>query len=378
MLDVSRRLRGATLASGARALATRELYQAQCNCGYWHGLFGGLYYQHLRHAAWEHLIRAERVVDAAGGRAVRRADIDCDLEDEVVLATKDAVAAIRPHRSATLCELDSRTGETNFLSVLTRRREGYHAKLDAAKTRDAADASAAPKSIHDIAAVKEEGLAEKLIVDPHDRASFYDHFLDAECTVNDASRGRAAELGDFVGASYEVAGIDDGPEWARVRCVRRGVVRGCDLEVEKRFSLAHHRPTLEVNVILTNLSDAEVPVVYATDVAFTLLAAPADATSRYAEVAGARHSLAETLSLSDVSGAVAFDGDRNVGLRARFGSPLEFWQFALETVSQSEGGLESTYQGTVWMAVWRGVLAPRREQRIVVALDFGNREAVGV
>jgi alpha-amylase len=290
----------------------------------------------------------------------------------------EAVAAVRPHRSATLCELDWRGGETNFLAVLTRRREGYHAKLGAAKGGAAGEGGGGPKSIHDITAVKEEGLADKLIVDPHARASFYDHFFDAEIAVDDVRRGRVVELGDFVGAAYDIAAIDDGPEWARVRCVRRGVVRGRDVEIEKRFSLAHHRPTLEVNITLTNLSDEELPVVYATDIAFTLLAAPADASSRFAEVAGARRSLAETFGVAGVSSAVAFDADRNVGLRARFGAPLDLWQFALETVSQSESGLERTYQGTVWMPVWRGVLAPRREQRVVVALDLGNRETIGV
>src|SRR5262249_54520419 len=37
----------------------RELYRAQCNCSYWHGLFGGLYLNYLRDAVYHHLIEAE-------------------------------------------------------------------------------------------------------------------------------------------------------------------------------------------------------------------------------------------------------------------------------------------------------------------------------
>ena len=37
----------------------RELYRAQCNCAYWHGLFGGLYLNYLRDAVYRHLIEAE-------------------------------------------------------------------------------------------------------------------------------------------------------------------------------------------------------------------------------------------------------------------------------------------------------------------------------
>ena len=47
--------------------ARRELYRAQCNCGYWHGLFGGLYLNYLRDAVYHHLIDAE-----AAGRARAR------------------------------------------------------------------------------------------------------------------------------------------------------------------------------------------------------------------------------------------------------------------------------------------------------------------
>ena len=40
-----------------------ELYRGQCNCGYWHGVFGGLYMYHLRSAIYNHLIAAENIMD---------------------------------------------------------------------------------------------------------------------------------------------------------------------------------------------------------------------------------------------------------------------------------------------------------------------------
>jgi len=43
--------------------AQRELYKGQCNCAYWHGVFGGLYLYHLRKAIYEHLINAEKITD---------------------------------------------------------------------------------------------------------------------------------------------------------------------------------------------------------------------------------------------------------------------------------------------------------------------------
>src|SRR5207245_1332057 len=40
-----------------------ELYRGQCNCPYWHGLFGGLYLNYLRGAAHRALIRSENLID---------------------------------------------------------------------------------------------------------------------------------------------------------------------------------------------------------------------------------------------------------------------------------------------------------------------------
>ena len=68
MMSVSRRLeqadrggRGGELVDQART----ELYRGQCNCGYWHGAFGGIYLPHLRNAVYQHLIAADNLLDQA-------------------------------------------------------------------------------------------------------------------------------------------------------------------------------------------------------------------------------------------------------------------------------------------------------------------------
>ena len=50
--------------------ARTELYRGQCNCGYWHGAFGGAYLPHLRNAVYQHLIAADNLLDAAEGRGL--------------------------------------------------------------------------------------------------------------------------------------------------------------------------------------------------------------------------------------------------------------------------------------------------------------------
>ena len=65
MLHVSRKIASAKNSSPSTVIneATKELYRGQCNCSYWHGLFGGLYLNYLRHAVLESLIKAETIID---------------------------------------------------------------------------------------------------------------------------------------------------------------------------------------------------------------------------------------------------------------------------------------------------------------------------
>ena len=44
--------------------ARRDLYRAQCNCAYWHGVFGGLYLPHLRDAVAQSLIDCENKIES--------------------------------------------------------------------------------------------------------------------------------------------------------------------------------------------------------------------------------------------------------------------------------------------------------------------------
>jgi len=64
MLRVSRKLWSLEKEDIARANeAFDALWSGQCNCPYWHGVFGGLYLSHLRDAIYSNLIRAEILAD---------------------------------------------------------------------------------------------------------------------------------------------------------------------------------------------------------------------------------------------------------------------------------------------------------------------------
>jgi hypothetical protein len=66
------------------------------------------------------------------------------------------------------------------------------------------------------------------------------------------------------------------------------------------------------------------------------------------------------------------DWDKFV-VRVRAEPATEIWRFPLETASQSEGGFERTYQGSVIVPVWRNrELTPDRpfEARVAVEIEL--------
>ena len=171
--------------SGSRefAEAEKELFRGQCNCAYWHGVFGGLYLFHLRRAVYEHLIKAEVCAD----RIMRGEndflehdvlDIDADGFDEVILANKKISLYFDPEEGGVLKELDSKKVASNLINSLARRKETYHRKIiEKAENAESSEENEV-KTIHDGIQTPEEGISEHLNYDWYNRSSFLDHFFD--------------------------------------------------------------------------------------------------------------------------------------------------------------------------------------------------------
>jgi len=139
-----------------------KLWKGQCNCAYWHGVFGGLYLNYLRHAVYENLIAAEVEADEiAYGKQkfieVRTVDLDKDGSDEILIGNDLLSCCFSPAHGGCLFELDYRPKLFNLLNGLARREEAYHKKVRASAAQPVTTDGV--PSIHDLARVKEPGLA---------------------------------------------------------------------------------------------------------------------------------------------------------------------------------------------------------------------------
>ncbi len=383
MLRVSAKLRAAVASGladdsgrvpGVDAAARRELYRSQCNCAYWHGLFGGLYLNYLRHASYERMISAENMVEAGAIEdgtlfTLEVSDYDADGVDEVLVENPVINAYISPHYGGSILELDYRPKRFNLTNVLTRRTEAYHAKIVEGLEPEQ-DSGSQPKSAHDLVKVKESGLHEHLVNDRYDRRFFLDHFLGPDVTLDTFARADYKEAGDFVGRPYDRVKAEKAGDTISVVLSRKAGVRvngeWAPLRVEKAYMFGRDG-AFSLTYTITNIADRKLDLWFASEANIGLLAGYAD-DRRYV-VPGQKlaDSRAASRGALDGVGEVRLEDDWS-GIRLAF--KLEpaagFWRFPIETVSQSEDGFERNYQASSLLFHWRLALDPSATEKVVV------------
>ena len=319
--------------------ARRELYTAQCNCAYWHGVFGGLYLTHLRRAIYAHLIAAEALVARAGASrstsgpraTITLADMDGDGREEVRLQTPAMSLIADPADGGTVTEWSLYAPPINLLDTLSRRVEPYHAKLKAQQAQPVSTGQGVA-SIHDALGTKEEHLETYLIYDDHRRSAFLDYALQDMPTLQDVVRSTWGERRLWSSGPYEIERSSPGKGAAKDAQIAMVRVIG-ERRIRKTIRVAAGRPSVECRYELTG---PHVPVV-ALEFNLSLR------DDRYLTQPGERSSVAHFDVREPSSG---------VSLRMTMDPPATLLHFPVETVSESEGGLERTYQALCLVCLW--------------------------
>jgi hypothetical protein len=369
MLRVSRRV-WRMWPGPRRDAALDHLWQAQCNCPYWHGVFGGIYLGHIRSANYAHLIAAERIADAGRGRRrwveARTEDLDADGRLEVLVRSDAQVLSIDPADGGSVIAWDVREAGVNLVNVMTRRAEGYHEALRRAIASGEAVLYQPDEtdSIHTAKVrVKEWGLERLLTTDWYRRSSFLDHFLAPGGTPGAFARGEVRELGDFVNQPYDatldVAEAEPAPKRAAVRLAREGHVwiggMHGPVRVEKVLVVPAGRDGLEVSYRVSNLSSMTLVADFAVETNWGTMGRDATVAVREDSfrVGDARQiPLTAAFTLRD-------EGWRlSVAASVESPQPPGLWVVPIEVVSASEAGFERTFQGASLVMVWFLRLAP--------------------
>jgi alpha-amylase len=166
--------------------AARHLLMGQCNCAYWHGLFGGIYIGALRHAVYENLLRAEQIIDEKRLRdcscIVEQEDYDIDGHEEVLISGRVLNCYISPRDNASVFGLEYKPRQFSLSNILMRNPEIYHKDVLNPQARKKTT-SEEPLSIHDIPHVTPEEFKDLLVYDTYRKNSFITHYLDAPASV---------------------------------------------------------------------------------------------------------------------------------------------------------------------------------------------------
>ncbi len=360
MLSISEAI--ARLPAKKAAGARRELYRGQCNCAWWHGVFGGLYLPHLRGAVWKHLLAAERLAAKAAARKkppnVERADFDLDGHEELRLRSAMLSAFIAPQRGGHLFELDFTPGDLNLTDVLTRRFEAYHAEIrERLAAGGAGGAAGGSASIHDLEREANAEHGEHLVYDRRPLESLVDHLVPGDWSVKELWRAGLPSDSGFRRGEYD---LRKAGRAARMVMARSGPLGGQGLvELTKTVGLAGAR--LEVGYGLANEGEEALQFTFGVELNMGAdFAVPAGGEPRGEEVA----------FFEDAAGlAVPCEPAGLVATLRAPGAAAAAWQ--VKTVSQSETGYEITVQALALFAWWFVKLEPgaRIEKSLALSVE---------
>jgi hypothetical protein len=330
-----------------------ELWQGQCNCPYWHGVFGGIYMTDIRAATYCHLIRAENRADNVlrNGNWVdyEETDFDGDGEKEVLIDSDTTSLYLDPARGGSIFEWDLRHKNYNLATVLSRRPEAYHHVLLGREKPRRNEKKVA--TIHAGIQLKEKGLRRALHYDRYLRACMLDHFLDDGVTLRRFISGTYREMGDFIEQPYHYKLAKNGNK-LRLLLEREAYVRYkrrlLPFKLAKELLLESAEPALDVKYTLTNMSSTNISSIFGTEWNINLLGGGHSSQAYYAIPVAETddYHFDSTGELLDINQLVL--GNRRLGIEImlKLTRKLKLWRFPVEAICNSESGLEKVYQGS--------------------------------
>jgi 4-alpha-glucanotransferase len=331
------------------------LWKAQCNCPYWHGVFGGIYLSDIRAVTYANLVNAEKCAERVLGNhknayEYRVADYDGDGHQEIIVEGPDFNLYISPHEGGSIFEWDHRETPYNLTSTVSRKPEAYHKDLVSSGDPPAATGGSAVKSIHDVVRMKEK-YSGKPAYDRLPRSSLIDRFIEHRVTLDNLEKNEFTECGDFSGRPYEYS-IDTAGKNLNILLKRVGEISTgaghAHVLLEKKVTMAFDSQTLEISYKFTNQSSSKIEAVFGSEWNFNLLGGGHNEAAYY-RVVGQELADAHLDSRGEIDGVQQLslvNEQLKIGIRLKLDRRLTVWRFPVESISNSEGGVESVYQAS--------------------------------
>lgn len=360
MLSVSNTVGRLKDGAGIKREMLLELWKAQFNDVYWHGIFGGLYFPKFRRVAYHHLIKAQSLIDPVlhksdGGSwlSIEKSDSENQLGiDSISVNTKSLGLTVSPLLGGSLTEIDFKPAALNLTDVLSRRYETYHNKivnLQRTKLKERKEEKGV-RSIHELIETKEQGLQHLLVYDRYPKTSFLDYILKADTEIENFRDQNFVELADFAGHAYDSKIIypkrvdslgKNQIDTASLILSRVAPIHdyGTNVSLQKTMKIKANRSKIVLDYALEVEKQKPVSKVmskakFATEINLASLG-----DSAFEKMFG------KPSSLSKIRNAEFNYPELGVTISLAFDKAISAWLLPVRSVSQSESGLESNFQG---------------------------------
>lgn len=249
------------------------LLQGQCNCPYWHGTFGGLYLNNLRHATYSNLIKStsisEKNIYGENYFIKKNIDFDMDGRDEVIISSEKETLIFHS-LSGSLIEWDlKKENPINLIDTLKRREEAYH--ISAMRNTNNDNQNEGHVSIHEIAKKVDEKIAKYLVFDKNEKVFGVDHFLNKMPSAEEFQLLQYEENADFFESFYKIIEDKIDKDFAKGIFKRKGKIDGKEINLIKKY-IVNSKGGFLLEATFENKSGEEIEFVYALENNITLLA----------------------------------------------------------------------------------------------------------
>ncbi|MGQ9842588.1 MAG: alpha-amylase/4-alpha-glucanotransferase domain-containing protein [Spirochaetota bacterium] len=311
-----------------------ELYKAQCNCAYWHGLFGGIYLAHLRSALYEHILASEELMCKAKklhGVEIVTGDFRNEGSEQIFMRNKLCSIIVNPAFGASISEFSNRSIKVNAFDVIARRKEAYHQLLSQLNEEDLNNHTV--KSIHDMVTVKEKGLKRYLVYDSSRRYSCKELLF----TAMPSAEALMFNTIDYIDCSHY-------PYTYAIHnhSIISDSLRDSLPAISKTISIHDTDPTIALHYTISSFNG-----VLGIECNVNMLAPHAKECHYIVEGMSAEESYLDSIGMiNNITRYAIVDNNRNATFSVQASRPATLLRYPLYTVSQSDSGFEKNFQGS--------------------------------
>ncbi len=341
--------------------AYNHLYRAQCNCSYWHGVFGGLYLPHLRNAVYENLNKLHFILDKVNHPegefiSVEQFDINCDKQKEILIDTDKLFLCISPDKGGIIEEISDKYTHFNHLNTVSRREELYHYEI----LEKPSSSEEGIVSIHDIAKKDTQEFKSYLLYDNYLRKSLIDHILPETLDLESFRKQEYRQFDTFKLKYSHYLSYDD--DKVQVKLQREMDYEEKRLQLSKNITLEKGKREFNIKLIIKNLSQTDLKFKYGMEFNFSMLSdKSSDKFYHFGhapQAEGQRKELSAIGIEKYISEFGIVDRTREFSINISLNKNCELWYMPVKTVTNSESNFELTYQSSCMIPVFQVELNP--------------------